>query len=256
MELPHFHVFERNAGTRGHAQPVARVDERIGARGKDSPRATGREERRLGLQNHHLAGLHLQRGHPQHIAVGVADQVERHPLDQELGARPDVALIERVQHRVPGAIGRRAGALHRAFAEIHRVPAERPLPDRAVRVAIERHAEMLELVDDTWRHLAHVLDGVLIAEPVRPLDRVVHVPEPAVLGHVAERGANAALGSHGMRARRENLRQYRDGKAGFRELQRGPHSGAAGADDNRIELAYRQRRRHWWTPTLAASLAN
>ncbi len=239
MELPHFHVFERDAGTCSHAQPVTRVDERVGARGKDSPCAAGREEGRLGLQDHHVAGFHFQRGHPQHVAVGVADQIERHPLDQESGARPDIALIERMQHRVPGAIGRRASALHRAFAEIHRVPAEWPLPDRAVRVAVERHAEMLELVDDAWRHLAHVLDGVLIAEPVRPLDGVVHVPEPAVFRHVAKRGANAALGRHGMRARRKNLRQDRDRKARLGELQRGPHSGAAGADNDGVELAHR-----------------
>ena len=98
---------------------------------------------------------------------------------------------------------------------------------------------MLELVDNTRRHLAHVLDGVLITEPVRPLDGVVHVPEPAVFRHVAKRGANAALGRHRMRARRKNLRQDRDRKARFGELQRGPHSGAAGADDDGVELAHR-----------------
>ena len=62
---------------------------------------------------------------------------------------------------------------------------------------------MLELVDDLRRHLAHVLDRVLVAEPVRALDRVVHVPEPVVLGHVAERGADAALRRDRVRARRE-----------------------------------------------------
>ena len=35
---------------------------------------------------------------------------------------------------------------------------------------------------------------VLIAEPVGPLDRVVHVPPPVVLSHVPESGADTALG--------------------------------------------------------------
>ena len=45
---------------------------------------------------------------PQHVAVLVADQVERHPLDEKLGVRLHVALVERVQHRVAGAVGRGA----------------------------------------------------------------------------------------------------------------------------------------------------
>ena len=105
VELPHFHVFKRQPRARHHAEAVARIDERIRRCGEDAPGAARRQNRRLGLQNHHLAGFHFQRSHPQHVAVGVADQIERHPLDQELGARPDVALIERVQHRMAGAIG-------------------------------------------------------------------------------------------------------------------------------------------------------
>ena len=57
-----------------------------------------------------LAGFHLQRRHAEHRAVGVADQVERHPLDEELGARLHVLLVQRVQHRVAGAVRRGAGA--------------------------------------------------------------------------------------------------------------------------------------------------
>ena len=64
MELPHFHVFERDAGTRSHAQPVTSVDERVGARGKDSLCAAGREEGRLDLQDHHIDDFRFQRGHP------------------------------------------------------------------------------------------------------------------------------------------------------------------------------------------------
>ena len=57
-----------------------------------------------------------------------------------------VPLVERVQHRVAGAVGGAARALHRALAEILRVAAEGPLVDRAVLVAVEGHAVVLELV--------------------------------------------------------------------------------------------------------------
>ena len=65
VELPELHVLERHAGARRHAEAVAGVDERIGRRGEDAPGAAGREDRRLRLQDHHLAGLHLERDDAQ-----------------------------------------------------------------------------------------------------------------------------------------------------------------------------------------------
>src|SRR3546814_8259301 len=55
------------------------------------------------------------------------------------------------------------------------------------RGAAERHAEMLELEYGGHRLAAHVFDGVLVAEPVRPLHGDVHVPAPVILAHVRHR---------------------------------------------------------------------
>src|SRR5437763_1920427 len=82
------------------------------------------------------------------VAIGVADEVQGHPFDEELRALEHVPLVERVQHGVPGAIGRAAAALHRFLAEVRRVAAERTLVDRAVLVAVEGHAEVLQLDHD------------------------------------------------------------------------------------------------------------
>ena len=242
VELPEFHVLKRNAGSSGHAQPVTGVDEGIGGRREDAPRAARGHQRDLRFEDVHLAGFHLQRRHADHIAFGITDQVERHPFDEEIGARLDVLLIQRVQHRVACAVGRGAGALHRLFTVVGGVTAEGALVDRAVRVAVKGHAEMFELVNDLRRLAAHELDGVLVAQPVAALDGVVEVVVPVVLGHVAQARTDTALRSHGVRARREHLRQHRDIQAGARELQRRPHAGAAGADDHHIELALRNRR--------------
>ena len=141
-----------------------------------------------------------------------------------------------------GAVGRGAGALHRLLAVVRGVAAERALVDRAVRVAVERHAEVLELVDDVRRLAAHELDRVLVAEPVAALDGVVEVVVPVVLAHVAERGADAALRRDGVRAGREHLRQHGDVEPREREAQRRLHPGAAGADDDDVEAARRRGR--------------
>ena len=241
MELPELHVLERHPGARRHAQPVTGIYECIGARREDPSRAARGEQRRLRLQDHRFACFHFQRGHAEDLALCITDQVECHPFNEELRARPDIALIERMEHRVPGAVGRGDGALHGLLAEVRRMAAERPLVERSVRVAVERHAEMLELVHDLRGRAAHVFDRVLIAEPVGALDRVVHVPQPVVLTHVTERCADAALCRDGVRARRKHFRQDRHRKSAFRQLKRCAHSRSAGPNDDRVELAHRQR---------------
>src|SRR6266850_1861301 len=74
-------------------------------------------------QDHHFAGFHLERGYAQHLAAGISNEVERHPFDEKLRAGPDVSLIQRMQHRVTGAVRGAAGALHRPLAEILRMAA-------------------------------------------------------------------------------------------------------------------------------------
>ena len=145
-----------------------------------------------------------------------------------------------MQQRVTGAIRDGAGALHRFLTEVRRMTAEWTLVERAVVVAIERHPEMLELVDDLGRVFAHVLDRVLVTQPVGALDRVVHMPQPTVFGHVAKRCTDATLRSDRMRARRKHLRQHGHRQARFGKLQRRAHPGTACANDDGVEAHQRQ----------------
>src|SRR5690606_27668788 len=95
-----------------------------------------------------------------------------HATTDRVGAatlRRHVALIRRVQHGMTCAIGHRTGALDGFFAKIGGMPAKWTLIDGAVGIAIERHPEVLEFVNGIRRLTAHELDGVLVAEPIRPL---------------------------------------------------------------------------------------
>src|SRR5262245_11861092 len=112
--------------------------------------------------------------------------------------------------------------------------AERPLIDLAVLAARERQAPVLELVHRRRRVAAHVLDGVLVAEPVGALDGVVHVPAPVVLAHVAERGRDAALRRHRVRAGREYLGDAGGAQPGFAAADHGAQSGAAGPHHHHV----------------------
>jgi hypothetical protein len=106
---------------------------------------------------------------------------------------------------MPRSIRRCAGAGDRVFAELAHMAAERPLIDLSIVSAGEGHPRMFQLDDGGDSLPAHIFDSVLVAEPIGPLDRVVHMPLPTVFAEVAETGRNAALGRDRMAACREHL---------------------------------------------------
>ena len=151
------------------------------------------------------AVIEVPRQHALAGAVLAHDQIEGEIFDEEFRLMAQALLIERMQDRVAGAVGGGAGAERNALAVIGCHAAEGALIDAAILGAREGHAVMLELDDRLRRHLAHIFDGVLVAEPVGALDRVVHVPAPIVIAHIAECGGHAALRGDGVTARREQL---------------------------------------------------
>ena len=220
-------------GAQHHGVAVAGAGVRRGAGEIGAAVAAGGEDRRVRAEAVQRAFGQIE-GHDAAAHAVLHDQIDREVLDEERRRVPDRLLIERVQHRVAGAVGRRAGALRDALAVMRGHAAEGALIDAAALGARERHAVVLELDDRGRRLLAHELDGVLVAEPVRALDGVVHVPAPVVLAHVAERGADAALRGDRVAARREELGDAGGGQARFGQPERGAQAGAAGADDDDV----------------------
>ena len=97
---------------------------------------------------------------------------------------------------------------------------------------------MLQFVHHFRRGAAHELDRILVAEVVRALHRVIHVPVPVVFLDIAERGGNAALRRDGMGTGRKHLGQHRDLQTGMRQLQSRAHPGTARADHHHIESSF------------------
>src|SRR5574340_229727 len=235
MKLPEFHVLQWQSGSQHHAEAVSGIDHGIAAVAEHTPCPAGCEQRRTRLDQQRLAGLDRNGGDTEAIAVGVAQQIECEILVEELRAMLDILLVKRVQQRMAGAVGSGTRPRGLLAAEVLRLAAEGTLVDGAVVEARERQPHVLEFVYCAGGLTAHELDRILIPQPVAALDRVVHVPFPAVVVDVGKRGGDAALRRHGVRARRENLGHHRDLVVGARELQRCAQSGAAAADDERIE---------------------
>ena len=238
MELHELHVLQAQPGAQRHAAAVAGAGMGRGRREVGAAVAAGRQHGAVRAEQVQRALGHVQGQHAPAHAVGVHDQVEREVLDEELGLVRQRLLVQGVQDRVAGAVGGRAGALGRALAVVRGHAAERALVDLAVGSARERDALVLEFDDRGDRLAAHVLDGVLVAQPVRALDGVVEVEAPVVLAHVAQRGGDAALRRHGVGTGREDLADARRLQALLREPEGRAQAGAAGADDDHVVVVF------------------
>ena len=93
---------------------------------------------------------------------------------------------------------------------------------------------MLQFDDRAGSFLAHILDRILVAEPVGSFDRVVHVPAPVVLPHIAERRANAALRRDRVASRRKYLRDTGDLEPRLGKSEGCAKTGATGSDDDDV----------------------
>ncbi len=233
VKLHELHVLQRQPRAQHHGVAVARADVRGRAREIGAAIAARREDHDLRAEAVQTPFGQVERDDAAADAV-LHDEVDREELDVELGFVLERLLIERVQHRVARAVRGRAGALGGALAEVRRHAAEGPLVDAPFLRARERHAVMLELDDRGRGLLAQVLDRVLVAEPVRALDGVVHVPAPVVLAHVAECGADAALRRDRMAARGKHLADTGRRETLLGEAERGPETRAARADDDHV----------------------
>ena len=128
MELHELHVLQWQAGTQHHATAVTRAGMRGGAGEIDASIAAGRQDGGVGTEAMHLALRHVERDDTATLAV-LHDEIDGEILDEELRGVLERLLVQRVQHRVTGAIRGCAGALCDAFAEVRSHAAERPLID-------------------------------------------------------------------------------------------------------------------------------
>ena len=235
MELHEFHILQRQACAQHHRIAIARAGMRRRGREISAAISTRRKDDHVRTETMDRSIIHLERDHAAATALLIHDEIEREIFDEEFRRITQRLPIERVQNGVAGAVCRSAGALRGAFAVIRRHAAERALIDLACFGARERHAPMLKLIHSRRRIAAEIFDCVLVAEPVRPLDGVIHMPAPIVRTHIAERGRDAALRCNSVRACREHFRDARRPQTCLRAADCGAQTGATRTDDDDVE---------------------
>jgi hypothetical protein len=96
---------------------------------------------------------------------------------------------------------------------------------------------MLQLINGGDGLPAHELDGVLVAQVVRALDGVEHVPVPVVRQDIGQGRVDPTLGGDRMGPGREHLGDHRNAQIGIGQLDRRVEPGPARADDQGIEVS-------------------
>ena len=234
VELNEFHVLQRQAGAQHHGVAVARTCVGRGTREEGTSVSASCQDNLLRAEPVKRAVIQFPCRDTAAGAFFIHDQVEREILDEEFGLFLDALAIQRVQHGVPGPVSRSAGTLHGALAEFAGHAAEGALVDLAFIGPGEGHSPMLQLVNSGGRFTAEIFNRVLVAQPVRPFDGVVHVPAPVILTHIAERGSDAALCGNRVGARWENFGDTGGFQAGLCGAQGSTEARAASAHNHDI----------------------
>lgn len=183
MELHELQILEWQTRPRNHRIPVTRASMRARAAEIRPSIPSGGQDRLMCTEPVQSTVLHIQGDHTDALAV-LHNEVERKVLDEEVCVVPERLAIERVQECVACSVcGSGAAIRLPALAKLERLSAEGTLVNLALLRPREGQAEMLELgagqtrrgrkgskstrLNDGIRSLAtHVVDGVLVAEPV------------------------------------------------------------------------------------------
>ena len=196
----------------------------------------GGQHHHLGVEHMHRAIVQLPRHHTG--AAAICDhKIKREVFDIEFRLLLQALAVKRVQNRVPRAICRRTGALHgRAFAVFGGMTTKRALVNLALIRARKWHAVMFQLVHRLRRLTRQIFHRVRITQPVAALDRVIHMPLPAIRPHVAQTGRNPALCRHRMAACREHLGHTGRAQALFRHAKGSAQASAPGPHHNHVVI--------------------
>ena len=207
VELPEFHIFQRNACTGANAQTVASIHIGIGGRRINTTTAAGSKHHGFSMENINFAGFHFHCGNTDDVAVLITNQILRRPFHKELRIGTDVLLIQGMQHCMTCTVSNRAGTFYCTFTVFGSMTAKRTLINFAAFDAVKRHTHVFQLNHRFRRGATHKLNRILVAQPVGTFHSIVHVPVPTVLLHITQRGRNTALRRYGMRTGREHFRQ-------------------------------------------------
>ncbi|RUP44237.1 hypothetical protein BC936DRAFT_149729 [Jimgerdemannia flammicorona] len=193
MELYKLEILQRQPRPRDHSISIARTSMRRRT-AEIRPSIPSRSQYGIMRLEPMQRPIFLIKGDDAPAHAVFHDEIERKVLNKEVCVVLEGLTVECVKHGVASPIRhRRTPVRLPALAILERLPAKGPLIDLALICAREWDSEVLQFDHAVWGLAAHVVDRVLVTEPVAALDCIVHVPAPVIFAHVAEGCVHAAL---------------------------------------------------------------
>ena len=122
------------------------------------------------------------------------NEIKREILNEEYAIISECSAEEGVKHRMTSAISDSAAAIClTAMTKILRLSSKGSLIDFTLFSSAKWHTVGFKLENRLWSLFGHVVDSVLISEPITTFDSVVKMPSPIVRMHVSECGINTTL---------------------------------------------------------------
>mmetsp|Transcript_7895 Transcript_7895/g.13313 ORF Transcript_7895/g.13313 Transcript_7895/m.13313 type:complete len:352 (+) Transcript_7895:1043-2098(+) len=236
VELHKLGVHERNTSSQGHGGTITSASVCRCAGEVSATVSTCGQHGVLGLHAMDGTVLHVH-AHDSNTGAVTHNEVQSEVLNEVGGIEGQRATVQGVQHGMTGTIRSSTTSVSlTTLSVIQRLTTEGSLVDLARLSSGEGHAVRLQLEHSTGSLSAHVVNGVLISEPVRTLDSVVHMPLPVVLCHVSESGIDASLRSHSVGPGGEQLRHTGGSKTSLGTAHGRAQSSSSSSDHHSVVL--------------------
>lgn len=252
VELNKLQILQRQPGTRDHGVSVTGTCVGGSTRKVGTAVTTGRQDGVVRSESMERSVFHVERDHTDTLAI-LHEQVERKVFDEEVGVVSEGLTVKGVQDGVTCSIGSGGTSVGLStLAILEGLTTERSLVDLSFLGSGEGNTVVLELtraisirpfpysphrahLDNRIRRLlAHVMNRILVTQPITTLDGVVHVPPPIILGHVSQSGIDTTLGGDGVRTCGEKLGDACCLETGFSETEGCSETGTTGTAGDEV----------------------
>ena len=193
VELNELRVLNWEASSGDHTTTVTSASVGTSAREVGTAVTTSGHNRVGSLHSVDSAIGHVV-GHDTTALVTVHEQVHREVLNKENAVIAESAPEESMEHGVSSAISDSAAAVSLAtFTVVGGLASEGSLVDLSFAGPAEGHTVGLKLTHGNGSLSSHVLDGILVTEPVRAFDGIVEMVPPVIFVHVTESSIDSTL---------------------------------------------------------------
>lgn len=185
VELDELQILVRETSTSNHSHSVTSASVCRGAR-EVGTSVTSSGQNRVVCAESVKSSILLVVGKNTLALAVLHDQVKGEVLNEIVCVVAERLSVKSVKKSVSGSVsGSAASVCLATLSEVLRLTTERTLVDLSVLGSREWATVVLQLNDGRRRLSRHVMDGILVSQPIRTLNCVVHVPSPVILVHVA-----------------------------------------------------------------------